>query len=133
MAALVSITEVRTLGRLPDAVKLPDSIIQPHLDGANRELERWIGAYNAAVAPQLGRVKEAEACICLAYLMPVINTFYTQGITTLQKEMGDMEYLFHTPTEAKALSDMWMERARMAVQADINANAVKSVIGWYAI
>jgi len=130
---LATINDVRQLGRLPDSSKLPDEYIQPHLDAAERELTRWIGNYSDAGGDKLNACIEAECCICIAYLLPVLNTFYTQGITSLQKELGEMDFLFHSPSDLEKLQNQWLERARNRVADYITSNKEKPVIGWYAI
>jgi hypothetical protein len=133
MAALSSIAEVRTLGRLPDAIKLPDMFIQPHLDAANRELIRWIGDYSGVTGSQIAQCKEAEGCLCIAYLLPVMNTFFTQGAITIQKEIGDMDFLFHSPDDLEKLIEYWMNRAKKATADMVEDRGVSGIIGWYAI
>jgi len=128
-----TINDVRQFGRLPDSTKLPDPDIQPHLNAAERELTRWIGDYSDATGEKAESCKEAECCICMAYLLPVLNTFYTQGVTSLQKELGEMDFLFHSPGDLEKLQNQWLERARNRVADYITSNKEKPVIGWYAI
>lgn len=111
------IQDVREMGKLPGSDRLSDSLISPHLEAAGRELTRWIGAYDSG--PVLDDVRaaclEAECCICMAYLLPGMNTFYTEGIAGLQKEIGESEFQFHSVNDLKNLAGMWMQRARKAV------------------
>lgn len=136
MTPVGTISDVRTLGRLPDSVKLPDAVITPHLASAARELAGWVGDYSGADGDMLDALKEAEGCLCMAYLLPVLNTFYTQGLSTLQKEMGDMDFLFHSPNDLDRVIERWRDRARLAAGPYILADASSSSAGeikWEAI
>lgn len=130
--ALATLQNVRDLGNLPDSTKLDDSILQPHLNSAARRLEKWIGTYSSATGTKKERCIEAECCLTLAYATPVLNTFFTQGVTTLQKEMGDMEYLFHSPEDLEGIVTMWEDRARDAI-AEYMHKGERPAVGWYAI
>lgn len=115
--AKATIAEVRVLGGLPDATKLPDAKITPHLNRAARELARWIGDYSDATGNKLEDCKEAEGCLTMYYLLPVLNTFFTSGISTLQKELGEIEFLFHGPEGVEKVRDMWWARADDTIES----------------
>jgi len=132
--ALAFSTDVREVGRLPD--QLTEAVIRPHLDAAARELARWIGDYEAEAAGDDGiseakraAVVEAECCITMAFGVPVWNTFYTAGMASLTKEVGEMDFIFHSPRDLDGVVRRWMDRARGAV-ADYLA---ESDLGWVAI
>lgn len=114
--ALATTDEVRTFGRLPDATKLVDDDIIPQLDAAARELASWLGAYETTddVAKQDACI-EAECCICVAYLLPVLNTFHTQESTVMQRQIGDTDFLFHGPEDIGTYQEYYMDRARHRV------------------
>ena len=133
MAALSTIVEVRTLGNLPAVDKIADSIIQPHLDSAARELVKWVGDYSTATGDKLAACVEAEGCICMAKLLPVINTMFTDGIITLQKEIGEIDLMFHRPEDLQLVIDWWWDRAKSAVSAYTSSGGSINPIGWYAI
>jgi len=131
--ALALISDVRALGNLPASSLMPDDIITPQLDSAARELESWIGDYSSATGAKRNAVVEAECCITMAYLIPVLNTFYTHGAPTIQKEIGEMDFMFHNPEDAKIVADQWMARAKSRVRAYAEHADGKGAIGWYAI
>ena len=131
--AISTATELRVFGKLPVIAQLPDATITPHLASAGRELACWIGDYSAAAGDKLESCKEAEQCIAMAYLVPVLNTLYTEGTTTLQSELGGMNVRFHDQNDQKMLAEMWMDRARSRVAQYIAAFKNKRAIGWYAV
>lgn len=133
MAALSTIAEVRALGNLPASAKLEDEIIQPHLDAANRELTAWVGDYSGATDDKLADCKEAEQCITMAYLLPVLNTLYTNGATTIQKELGSIELMFHTPDDMEKVIEQWLERAKSRMAQYVNSGGTTKPMGWYAV
>jgi len=125
---IADIDIVRDFGRLPGPDKLPDAVIEPHLVSAGAELRRWIGDYAATTdADKRAACQEAEACLCLAYLLPVLNTFYTEGIPTIKKETGDIEFRFHDPADLDRVIERWLARARRSV-ADYGGD---TDAGWY--
>lgn len=130
--ALITIDEVRELGKLPDNSQLPVSIIQPHLDSAVRELTGLIGDYASAAGDKKERCKEAEGCLCMALLLMSINTLYTEGATTLQQELGGMNVMFHSVEDQVKLSEQWRERAMERVSEYFVAGN-KRPLAWYAI
>lgn len=113
---LASVLDVRTFGKLPEAAKLDDSVIQPHLESAVRELTGWIGDYSASTGDKAAACIEAESCICMNYLLPVLNTFYTEGLAAVQKEMGELDLVFHSVSDLERLQAYWMRRARTRVK-----------------
>lgn len=127
------VADVRVVGGLPDDTeKLPDHKIRPHLKAAGRELTQWIGDYDGLTGADRESAREAECCLCMYYLLPVLNTFYTQGISGLQKEIGEMDFVFHSPDDLGQIRASWMERARKAV-ARISNDDGDSGPRWYAI
>lgn len=126
------VDDVRNIGNLPDSSKLPDSVLEPHLQSARRLLTKWIGSYSAATGNKKERCIEAEACLTMYYALPILNTFFTQGITTLQKEIGEIEFQFHSPQEMEILRETWKSRATDAVAEWISWGD-RHPIGWYAI
>lgn len=133
MAAISTISEVRALGNLPASAKLGDPIIQPHLDSASRELTVWIGDYSSATGDKLADCKEAEQCITMAYLLPVLFTLYTNGATTIQKELGEIELMFHTPDDMEKVVKQWLDRAKSRTINYINSGGTIKPMGWYAV
>ncbi len=111
--ALATITNVRALGRLPDSEKLTDADVQVQLDSAARELKSWIDTYESTTdADKANACVEAESCICMAYLLPVINTLFTQESTVLQRQIGETDFLFLSPEDTQTQQEYWMNRAR---------------------
>ena len=130
--ALATTTQVRELGGLPTAVT--DSKITPQQGPACRELTRWVGDYSSATGTMLADCIEAEICLTMYYLLPVLNTFFTQGVSTLQKEIGEMDFLFHNPDDMEKVRDMWLDRARGAVSDYMGQDSSgRPSIGFYAI
>ena len=127
-----SLNDVRSIGNLPDSTKLDDSVLEPHLKSAVRLLTKWIGNYSGATGDKKDRCIEAEACLTMYYALPVLNTFFTQGITTLQKEIGEMDFQFHSPEEMEAIREAWKDRAMDAV-AEWMSQGDRHPIGWYAV
>jgi len=122
--ALSTIQNVRDMGRLPASTKLADAVIQPHLDSAARELRRWVGEYASETDPTfVADLKDAEQCITLAYLIPVLHSLYPEMLSTAQKELGEMDILFATPAQQQRIIDYWMSRARDRVRGYIPANS----------
>lgn len=131
--ALADIEYIREFGKLPEESKLPDDRIQHHLDSACREIRRWIGAYGAEQdEDKRADIIEAEACLTMAYLLPVLNTFYTAGITSLQKEIGESEFLFHSPEDMQSLCKEWESRARKRMLPYMKDHENKRTIFAYA-
>ncbi len=133
MAPLSTVTEVRALGNLPASDKLADPIIEPHLSSASRELTSWIGDYSSATEDKLADCKEAEGCLAIAYLLPVLNTMYTNGIVSLQKELGEIELMFHSPDDMDKVIDKWRERAQSRMASYVNEGGDHKPMGWYAV
>lgn len=138
--ALTSIDKVRQLGNLPAVAKLSDDLIRPHLDSASRELKTWVSDYATAKGDALAAYIEAEGCITIAYLLPVLNTFFTNGITTFQKEVAESEIFFHSPDDLDIIIEKWMDRARSRIDNYLEDNAVSddesvvaSGLSWYVI
>lgn len=130
--SLATIQNVRDIANLPDITKLADTVLQPHLSSAERLLYKWIGSYTGAAGDKRTRCIEAESCLTMYYATPVLNTFFTEGITTLQKELGDMDFLFHRPDELETIQQTWHDRARDAVAEWLNEGD-RPPIGYYAI
>ena len=133
MAVLSTITELRTLGNLPAAEKLPDATLLPHLEAAARELVTWVDDCETATGEKLAACKEAEQCIAMSYIIPVLNTFYTEGIATVQKEVGEMPFLFHNPDDALVVAKNWYDRARKSMKQYIIETDGVGGINFYAI
>lgn len=117
--ALSSVEDVRTFAgkRLPADPHLTDDQIAPHLDAAARELAEWIGSYeDASDETKQDACKEAEACLCIANVIQTQNVFFTQGITSLQKEVGDVDFLFMSPDDLDKAVQGWRDRAERAVR-----------------
>lgn len=131
--SLSAISDVREIGNLPPVAKLADAVIAPHLAAAGRELASWIGDYSGSTGDKLADCKEAECCICMAYLLPVLNTLYTQGVTTLQRELGSLDIMFSSPDDQKTLVEMWLDRAHSRVTSYINTGSARRPLGFYAI
>lgn len=130
---LVSAQDVRSFGRLPDEKFLSSVHMQPHLDSAAREIARWIGDYSTATGDKLESCKEAEMCLCIAYLLPVLNTQYSAPSMYAQSEIGESGFLFDSPSEKKTIIDGWIERARMAISTWTETGGTKKKMGWYAV
>lgn len=111
-----TVQNVREIGKLPGTEKLPDVMILPHLESACRVLRRWIGDYSSNTGDDYDACLEAECCIAMSLLIPVFNTFYTEGAPGMQKEIGNMDFLFHNPEQAKQVALYWEERARQAIK-----------------
>jgi hypothetical protein len=138
MAPLSSVADVRTFAgkRLPPDPLLTDAQITPHLNSAARELAGWIGEYEDTTDDKKkATCKEAEACLTLANVLPTQNVFFTQGISSLQKEVGEVDFLFMSPDDLEKAVEGWRDRAERAVQSYIsNAdNAGSKGMRWYAI
>ena len=131
--SLATTGNIRRLGRLPDEDKLPNSEITVQLDSACRELTRKIGEYSSSSGTKLDDCIEAEGCLCMIRLLPVLNTFYTQGMSTAQKEVGEMDFVFHSPDEIVTIQQYWNDRADSAMQPYLTAEAETDSIRWYAI
>jgi hypothetical protein len=109
--------DVRDIGRLPATeAQLGEDVIVPHLDAAARELCRWLGDYETTTdRDKKAACIEAECCLAMANLLPVLNTFYTAGLPTLQKELGDLDFIFHNPDDLQKIISAWRSRAYNAV------------------
>ena len=112
-----TVQNVREVGNLPDESKLPSSRVLPHLKAAFRELEKWIGTYSSFTGDDKENVIEAECSLCMAFALPTLNTFFTEGVSTTQKEVGDMEFQFINPDDVDKTAKAWIERAKRAVSA----------------
>ncbi len=140
--ALATILYVRGVGRLPEWERLPDDTIEEHLAAAARELAGMIGAYeDSSDQAKIAACKYAEACLTMHLIIPVLNTFYTQEIPGLQKEVGEVDFLFSNPADQERIANMWLERARTAVTSymgeetnmDSGGGYVAGRVGWYAV
>lgn len=132
--ALATLENVRAIGNLPVAAKLPDAVLSPHLERGARELAKWVGSYSAATGDFRAACIDAECCLTMYYSLPVLNTFFTQGITTLQKEVGEMDFLFHNPDDLEKVRRMWWDRARDDVDDYLGQDSSgESKIGFYAV
>ena len=117
--------DVRRLGKLPLGDKIAESIIAPHLESAGRELERWLGSsYELASGVKALAIIESECCVCLSFLLPVLNTFYSQDLTSVQKELGEMDFMFHSPDEIKEITKSWYNRGYKAIAQYLTEDAI---------
>ncbi len=138
MAPLSSVADVRTFAgkRLPPDPNLTDAQITPHLNAAGRELAEWIGEYASTTdTDKAAACGEAEACLTIANVIQTQNVFFTQGITTLQKEIGEVDFLFMSPDDLDKAVQGWRDRAERAVRkyiADYD-NAGSKGMRFYAI
>jgi hypothetical protein len=107
-------TDVRVIGRLPE--RIADAEIRPHLQSAGRVLFGWIGDYSQAAGDDFEAAKEAECCICMALMIPILHTFFTEGAPKYTKEIGEVEFMFHNPAQSAEVAEHWMDRARGAVR-----------------
>lgn len=131
---LATVADVRALGNLPASGKLADSIVTAQLVPAARELKRWIDTYESTTdTDKATDCVEAECCICMAYLQPVLQTFYIEGITTLQRELGDLEGTHLSPDDWQNVADYWMNRAKYRMQAYIDKSTTRQRLSWHAI
>lgn len=120
MAPLSTVADVRTFAgkRLPPDPQLTDGQITPHLTAAARELAGWIGEYSSTTDDdKKDACKEAEACLTIANVIQTQNVFFTQGITTLQKEIGEVDFLFMSPDDLEKSVQGWRDRAERAVNS----------------
>ncbi len=123
--SLASVDNVRALGNLPGVAQLPDSVIEPHLDSAARELRSWIGFYEStSTGDKVTDCNEAECCICIAYLQPVLQKLYVQGIA---------EDVDPPSGEWLKTADSWIERGKSRVRDYIEDYTERKKVGWYAI
>lgn len=130
--ALANIEKVREIGNLPDADLMGDDVLRPHLETAARQLTKMIGTYTSATGDKRARCIEAECCLTMYFAVPVLHSFFTEGITTLQKEIGELDFQFYDPDQVEAVAERWMNRAEMAVAEWMDLGEAKQ-IGWYAI
>jgi len=121
--------DVRSIGRLPD--EFSDDQIRPHLDSADRRIRSRLGDIETPTAEGRAALVEAEACICMALLIPVLNTFFTQGAPKYLKETTEVEFMFHSPEQAKSVSRAWFDRASQAI-SDYR-KTTESSLDWFAI
>lgn len=135
MTTLATAADVRALGNLPAVDKLGDPIIAPHLSAAGRELASWLGSsyLTESDADKIADYKEAECCICLAYLQPVLHTLYTEGVTTLQRELGEINVQYLSPSNWSKVAGDWMQRAKDRMRDYVNKSETKSPVTWYAV
>ncbi len=113
---IASVKDVRDLCGLPEASKLPDHKIQPHLEASARKLKEQIGDYSDATGDKKDAVRDAECCLCMANLLPILNTLFPEDLTTAQKVMGDMDFKFNSPRAVKELVLYWKSRAEGCIQ-----------------
>lgn len=107
--------DVRSLGRLPD--EFSDDQIRPHLKSADRRIRSWVGEPAEPTPEAREALAEAEACVCLSLMVPVLNVFYTQGAPRYLKQVGEIEFMFHSPEQAGSVARAWMDRAKAAVRS----------------
>ena len=136
--ALSEVADVRTFAgkRLPASPALTDDQIEPHLDDAARELAEWIGEYeDASDEGKIAACKSAEACLTIANVIQTQNVFFTQGVTSLQKEVGEVDFLFMSPDDLDKAVQGWRDRAERAVRPYMTdyENSGSGGMRWYAI
>ncbi|SDP78086.1 hypothetical protein [Desulforhopalus singaporensis] len=123
--SLATIADARALGSLPASEKLDDTVIQPHLDSAARELKSWIGVYESTSdSEKKESCIEAECCICMAYLQPILQKLYEQGAVDSDQPASDTW---------RKTADSWTERARSRVRSYEEDNTSRNKVGWHAI
>lgn len=123
--ALSALSDVRSLGNLPAAGQLPDDTVTPHLNSASRELKSLIGEYESTRDTEKQEsCIEAECCICIAYLQPILQKLYIQGLA---------EDVDPPSGEWQKTADSWMDRAKSRVNDYIDDNTNRNKIGWHAI
>jgi hypothetical protein len=130
MATLAYPIDVRNLGRLPE--RIADAEIRPHLESAGRMLFGWIGDYSQAAGDNRDAAKEAECSIAMALMIPVLHTFFTEGAPKYTKEIGEVEFMFHNPSQSEQVARRWMDRARDAIRR-YRANAAETDMDFFAI
>lgn len=131
--SISTIGEIRTLGRLPDIAKLPDAVVQPHLDSAVSEMKRLVGSgYASSTGEKLAACKEAEICFTIANLLPVMNTFFPQEASVVQKQIGDTDFIFHDPDNLMKMVEYWRRRAMEKIETYLQAASDRQVY-WGAV
>ena len=131
MKGFATVHDVKAFGKLPEEIGV--EVIAPHLKSAKRELSTWIGDYDSLTGDDADAAEEAECCICMAYILPVLNTLYTETVPSLQKEIGDLDLLFHNPIEMDRICQQWMDRAKRAVYGLQTEESNSSNILWEVI
>jgi len=131
---LASLSEVRDLGKLPDSTKLADSLLQPHLTEAAYRLKDWIGAYeDSDDSTKIAKCKIAEGCITMSFYLLSANSFFTEGVTTLQKEVGEMDFQFKNAEQREKDSKAWVDRAKNVVRDYMNQNTETPILSFRAV
>jgi hypothetical protein len=131
---LAEISDVRRIGRLPDPEKLPDADIAVHLESASRELTTWVGSYETdGDAEKQKACSEAECCIAMAYLLPTLNTLFPRTLYSIEKQVGETEFSYHSPGQIRELREFWMSRARSRMMPYLSNAAVRTRIGYAVI
>lgn len=131
---ICSVNDVRIIGKLPSEDKLDDQYLTHHLLAAARELKNLIGDYaDTTDQTKKDACRYAEACLCIANALPVLNTFYTSGITTLQKELGDLDFIFNSASDVEVLQKMWRNKAKDSIGDYIEQEQESNNLGFIAI
>ena len=130
---LAAIADVKNVGRFPANQVIPDATITVHLASAVRELTAWIGEYGTGdEQAKQDACKYAECCICIAFLIPVINVTYKSHQQVLQSVYGEQDGIFAKPDELQTLIDIWLGRARSSVSAYIDSGGGSAASFYYA-
>ena len=117
--ALTTAAKIRALANWPASVT--DPMLQPHLDGAARELRRWLQPLDAekyaalvaetSVSDDRLTAEEIEACLAIAYAIPAMNVFAAASGPVVPNRIEDSEFSFLTPDQEAAKIAQWRNRA----------------------
>jgi len=117
--ALTTAAKIRDLANWPASVT--DAKLQPHLDGAARELKRWLqpldaDKYAAMIAETTASedrqtAEEIEGCLAIAYAIPALNMFALPAGPAIPKDIEDTEFALLTPEQIEKAAEIWRARA----------------------
>lgn len=100
---------VRSLGNLPGAVR--DEHLAPHLKSAVRYVEKRIKR-SLTDEDDDDVYGEAAGCMTIYFALPVLNTFYLNGVDRVARKVAEMDdFVFSGPADIEKLRKFWKERA----------------------
>lgn len=106
---------VRTFCNLPDATKVPDTFLNPHLASAGRAIVEKIGVYVDTADDKAAAIKECESRLTFAYSIPFLQTLHVSDATGFQQELGTIGISYNSPDDLEMMIDQQTAKAWAAI------------------
>lgn len=120
--SLADVAYVRTFCNLPDATKIPDTFLAPHLASAGRAIVDKIGDYSSSTGDKEAAIKECESRLTFAYAIPFLQTLHVADATGFQQELGTIGISYNSPDDLDRLIENQISAAWSAISKYIKSD-----------